>query len=1138
MSVGPGEWDGSPVRIVTLHDLTARRQAEDVLRTRGRQHEAIAHLGIESLRASDLEAILQLTTREVAAVLEVEFCKVLRLEPESGRLLLAAGVGWKPGLVGVATVGAERESQAGYTLATEGPVAVSDLRRETRFRPPPLLEEHGILSGVSVAIPVRKGPWGVLGAHARTVRDFSAAETGFLQSVAALLSVTIERLAVEAAVARSERQLQAAQRIAQLGSWELDPSRGRLIWSEEMYRICGVDPTAFRGTHMEYLARVHPEDRARVEAALAASLQERTPRSLHYRLLSSDGRMKQVEERWQVQVDGEGRPVRVVGTCRDITDQKRQEELQACEARLLEAISSGLPLPFVLEKITRAVEVIVPGSIGSLLLVEPGGGRFRHGAAPGLPEAFNRVMDGLAIGPAAGSCGAAVSRREPAIAADIATDPVWSAQRDLALSHGLRACWALPVLDAAGAVQATIAFYLREPGGPAPEDLMVAARLARIVGLAIERDRDQAKLQASEERFRGTFLHAATGMAVTALDGRFLEVNAAYCRMLGYTEPELRALDFTTLTHPDDRPRNRVLLGELLAGGRDSFVFEKRYLHKSGGVVWCLLSVSAIRDADGRPTSIVGVAEDISERKRAEERVLRLNRVHALLSQINTTIVHVRERDQLFTEACRIAVETGGLPGAWIGVVDPETRAGRVAAAAGSARAFLADAGLEDALAADGPGLLGVALRECRHVVCSVAGDDPHCARWRGPALRHGYRSAAVFPLRTQGRCFGGFVLYAERDDVFDAEEIKLLNELADDVSFAVEFIGQESRRRQAEAALRESEERFRAVFAQAAVGICLVSLDNRFLRVNERFCAIVGHTHDELIGCGNCVDTTHPDDRATDAAAAERLRAGESSVALEKRYVRKDGGIVWAHLTLSMLRSPGGEAEQYVGVISDISARRLAEEERDRLFNHSLDLLGAFGLDGRIQQVNPAWTACLGWSAGELVGALWLDFVHPDDRAAAALAGKALAQGQAIRGLENRCRCKDGSHRWLLWNSHPIVDSGQVFAVAHDVTERRTTEEQLRLLETCVERINDIVLITEAEPLDEPGPRILYVNDAFVRRTGFTRAEAIGRTPRILQGPKRSAGRRGSCRGRKRSGTCWIGCGRACCAGSRCGPS
>jgi PAS domain S-box-containing protein len=129
----------------------------------------------------------------------------------------------------------------------------------------------------------------------------------------------------------------------------------------------------------------------------------------------------------------------------------------------------------------------------------------------------------------------------------------------------------------------------------------------------------QKKLHESEERFRGLFSSAATGIAVATPDGRYLQANTAYCRMLGYTEEELRSLNFATLTHPDDLHTSLKFRDELLAGERDSFSVEKRYVKKDGDIIWARLSVSATRSPEGDITSLIVISEDIAQRKLAED---------------------------------------------------------------------------------------------------------------------------------------------------------------------------------------------------------------------------------------------------------------------------------------------------------------------------------------------------------------------------------------------------------------------------------------------------------------------------------------------------------------------------------------
>ena len=157
------------------------------------QQSAIAELGKQALRETGLQSFLDAAVRLLAETLGVEFCKVLELTPDKKHLLLKAGVGWKEGYVGQATVGTQRESQAGYTLQQESPVVVEDLRDEERFTAPPLLVEHDVSSGLSVVIRGDRGYFGVLGAHSTKPRKFSKHDIDFFDYVGYLLGLIFQR---------------------------------------------------------------------------------------------------------------------------------------------------------------------------------------------------------------------------------------------------------------------------------------------------------------------------------------------------------------------------------------------------------------------------------------------------------------------------------------------------------------------------------------------------------------------------------------------------------------------------------------------------------------------------------------------------------------------------------------------------------------------------------------------------------------------------------------------------------------------------------------------------------------------------------------------------------------------------------
>lgn len=208
--------------IVVFIDVRQRRRDTELLRSRAAQQSALAELGLGALGGGPLQALLEHAAVLVADTLDVELTQALELDPDAGCLRLRAGVGLRDGLVGEVTVETGRGSLAGYTVARDKPVVVEDLRAEGRFRPPPVLLAHGVVSGCTVVIHGRgRGPgtepWGVLGAHTRSPRTFIEEDINFLHTVATILGLAIERNDAEDELRqRSRETAELAEQVSKL----------------------------------------------------------------------------------------------------------------------------------------------------------------------------------------------------------------------------------------------------------------------------------------------------------------------------------------------------------------------------------------------------------------------------------------------------------------------------------------------------------------------------------------------------------------------------------------------------------------------------------------------------------------------------------------------------------------------------------------------------------------------------------------------------------------------------------------------------------------------------------------------------------------------------------------------------------
>lgn len=186
-------------------------------------------------------------------------------------------------------------------------------------------------------------------------------------------------------------------------------------------------------------------------------------------------------------------------------------------------------------------------------------------------------------------------------------------------------------------------------------------------------------------------------------------------------------------------------------------------------------------------------------------------------------------------------------------------------------------------------------------------------------------------------------------------------------------------------------------------------------------------------------------EEREALAGRLQGLLAGDAQeFTLEFRLVTRGGSHVWLSVRAAIERDERGTATCVSGTWADVTARVEAEEERDRLFNVSLDLLAVGGFDGFLQQVNPAWVRVLGWSRDELMSRAVIEFIHPEDQDLTAAAYRALAEDRVVADLGTRFRCRDGSYRWLSWSSFPYPDRRLVFSVVRDVTEQKDAERRL----------------------------------------------------------------------------------------------
>ena len=308
------------------------------------------------------------------------------------------------------------------------------------------------------------------------------------------------------------------------------------------------------------------------------------------------------------------------------------------------------------------------------------------------------------------------------------------------------------------------------------------------------RKQSERMVRDSENRFRTIFDQAPIAMALLDTQGHPIISNSHLSEMLGYSNDELSKMKFSDFTYPEDIDNDLNQFTELMEGKISTYSMEKRYVHKNGNLIWANLFVTILRDENGLPRDIIGMAEDITERKKAEINIAFLNRVHALLSGINSLIVRVHDRNELFREACRIAVEAGGFRMSLLAILDKNTmKLIPVASAGKDDELMTAIKGLMSSSVDTAKTMVARAIREKKAIVSNDSKNDPRVLLGNKYA-ESGIRSMVILPLMVAGEAAGVIALYAGEIEFFHDEEMQLLTELAGDIAFAIDHIDKQER--------------------------------------------------------------------------------------------------------------------------------------------------------------------------------------------------------------------------------------------------------------------------------------------------------------------------------------------------------
>jgi len=464
------------------------------------------------------------------------------------------------------------------------------------------------------------------------------------------------------------------------------------------------------------------------------------------------------------------------------------------------------------------------------------------------------------------------------------------------------------------------AFFVLATGG-----MLVAHRRALLARV----------LKREEEKFRGLLESAPDAMVIVSQTGDIALVNAQAELLFGYRCKEMLGQPVEILVPELSRDKHRVGCRaffaspshKLMGGGLDLCA-----LRKGGGEFPIEANLSPIQTAEGILVSCA--IRDITERKRAERELHRLNRALKTLSACNQALVRATEESELLRGVCGILVDGGGYCFAWVGYAEQDAaKTVRPVASAGFEEGYLDSLKITWADTDRGRGPTGTAIRTGERAMARNILQDPNFSPWREEANKRGYASAIAFPLRRGQEPFGALNIYAAEPDAFDEHEVKLLTELASDLAYGVEGLRTRAKRKRAEAALRESEERFRLlVDGVKDYAIFMLDREGRVLTWNAGAEHTKGYRAEEIVG--KPFSIFYPPEDCQRGKPAWELKEAEAKGRLEDEgwRVRKDGSQFWASVVLTALRDEAGNLRGFGKIVRDITERKRMEEEIRKL--------------------------------------------------------------------------------------------------------------------------------------------------------------------------------------------------------------
>ncbi|MDB5846825.1 MAG: hypothetical protein JWP29_577, partial [Rhodoferax sp.] len=888
-----------------------------------------------------------------------------------------------------------------------------------------------------------------------------------------------DRKQIEEHLRLSEQRFKFVSRATADAVWDWDLQSDAMWWNEGLYNLFGVLPEDTAPDISSWVSRIDPADHQRVLDSIHEVIDgDGANWSAEYRFRRQDGSYAEVSDRGFVIRDAQGVAVRMVGGMTDLSEQRLAEEEARLDAETRASIvkiqqeiaALDLDLEAVMtltaeraRMLTGATGGLIELLEGDALVCRASSGRTARQLGVRLP--MDKSLSGLAV-----------TTDAVLLSSDAELDP----RVNLLVSRSIaaRSLIAAP-LRSGNETIGVLKVLSDQPNAFSERDVVNMQILVASLGSIIQRHRIAEQLRNSETQYRLLFNNNPTPMWVYETPGwRFLAVNQAALDHYGYSESEFLAMSLRDIWPPDDVVAFEQLT-DAVRHNRPQYAVKRRHRKKNGEVVDIESSGNSI--VFNGKTARLAMANDVTNRLRAERQLASVSRAQRMLSACNEALIRATSEAGLLQEICRITVDIGGYSMAWVGYAqDDADKSVAIAARWGQATDYLDQLPLSwSADVPIGHGPVGRTIRSGRMTIVEDITQDDSFKPWVTRALARGFHGVVCLPLSNAGRTFGLYYLYAPQVLQISADEIRLLEELANDLAFGIANLRAQEEQRRLQAAVLKV-----AVAVSAGTGSTFfehlarhmaealgaqVGLVARLMPVEPRmrFLSVVVHGQalpgfDRMLAGSPAEDLSQDQwlrtDVAPDAMGPSAHLGGFSLRAYAGRRLDNSAGQPIGFISV-LFDAPLTRPAFVTSTLQIFAMRAAAEIERQEadarivdqasLLDKAQDAIIVRSLDHRVTYWNKSAERLYGWTSAEAIGQVLGRQAYQDYAHFEATHAHLMAHGE-WNGELTQLR-KDGSPltvecRWTLVRD-TAGEPVSVLAINTDITARKAAEREIQKL-------------------------------------------------------------------------------------------